>query len=181
VIRVIEPRTAIAETSAHTPAWRSNVSLGVLAGVTAGAAVAFMLPAARWLPLLVIFALAAGIDWRTRRIPNWLTAGGGAFALLTAGGALGASLLGAAVALGAGVVFVVLARGAFGMGDVKLLAVAGAATGAAALPGVLLVMSIAGGVLALWAMATGRGPGPRTIAYGPAIAVGAAAAIWLER
>ena len=68
--------------------------------------------------------LAAVIDVQTRRIPNWLTA---AAFLLAIGLAawqdnLVPALLGAALCLVVGIAIAALARGAFGGGDVKLMA-----------------------------------------------------------
>jgi len=110
--------------------------------------------------LLGIVATAAVIDFRTRRIPNWLT--------------LSAVLLGLALQVvfhglpgllrgflgllvGAGLFFVPFALGGMGPGDVKLMAAVGAFLGP---PGALwaaLMTGVAGGVLALvWAAVHGR-------------------------
>jgi prepilin peptidase CpaA len=90
-----------------------------------------------FLAAVLVTALAALLDWRTGRIPNWLTLGSlaaapiahGAFGLAgggwsAAGEALGLSLLGVIVC---SIVPLVLYRGnAIGGGDVKLLAALGA-------------------------------------------------------
>lgn len=71
-------------------------------------------------------------------------------------------------------------RGWVGMGDVKLLAVVGAALGFPAALGALIWIAIAGGVQALaqLAFARARGlPGPRSVPYACAIAAGTAVAI----
>jgi len=96
------------------------------------------------IPLLVLLIVAAGIDLRSRRIPNWLN-----LALLAAGlsqsfTALhtispGQSTLG--ILAGFGLTFILFAMGALGGGDVKLLAAVGAWTGPA---GVLFVFCAAG-------------------------------------
>ena len=84
-------------------------------------------------PLGAMLLVAALIDTRTRRIPNWLTlslllAGllrGAAAPLLGLGGfGLGAALLGTAAGFGAG--FPLFALGARGAGDAKLYTAVGA-------------------------------------------------------
>jgi prepilin peptidase CpaA len=93
-------------------------------------------------PLIVGLAIAAVIDARVRRIPNWLT-----FGLLLAGLAraaasgssshFGLSLFGLLV--GGAIPLVLFAISAVGAGDVKLLAAIGAWLGAGP---VILVMTI---------------------------------------
>jgi Flp pilus assembly protein protease CpaA len=122
--------------------------------------------------------VAAAIDVRTRRIPNWLT--GGALAVVivvgAASGALLATLGGAALGLLSGVVVAVLAgrtTGGFGGGDVKLMAYGGGALGIGAVPAFLFWMSLAGGVIALAVIfARRRAARGLTMPYGPAIAAG---------
>jgi prepilin peptidase CpaA len=109
------------------------------------------------LPLLVLLLVAAGIDLRSRRIPNWLN-----LTLLTAGliqsfTALhtispGQATLG--ILAGFGLTFVLFAMGALGGGDVKLLAAVGAWTGPAGVLFVFCAAGIAGMIIvvsqALW-------------------------------
>lgn len=130
--------------------------------------------------LLAALAAAAVIDARTRRIPNWLTAGAGAFALASAGGGLVLACAGALAAAGAGLALVAAARGAYGMGDVKLMGVAGATVGLGGVAPFLLGMALAGGAFALAGVAAGRGLHGRTMAYGPAIAAGCVVALLLR-
>lgn len=106
--------------------------------------------------LCVILALAAGIDYQTHRIPNWLTvpAFGTGIALNTivlglAG--LKMSLIGGLV--GFGLLFAFYAIGAMGAGDVKLMAAAGAWTGAAVTIQAFLWAAVIGGLVALVLMA----------------------------
>jgi len=80
-------------------------------------------------PLVVMLVIAAIIDWRSRRIPNWLT-------LVIVLSGLGSSLLpghvttlgqaGLGLVVGFALPFVLYALGALGGGDVKLLAGIGA-------------------------------------------------------
>jgi prepilin peptidase CpaA len=109
-------------------------------------------------PLLAMLAVAAVIDARERRIPNWLT-----FGLLTAGvvraGFIGwsspsgaaagvaHSLLG--VLVGASVPLVLFMLKAVGGGDVKLMAAIGAWIGPAPVIVVLLIEKVVGLVMVL--------------------------------
>ncbi|MGH9503204.1 MAG: prepilin peptidase [Terriglobales bacterium] len=103
--------------------------------------------------IAVIPALVAGwTDWRSRRIPNWLTVpalfvGIGVNSL--AGGWSGAkeSLLGAGLGLGL-LLPLVLLRG-LGAGDWKLVGALGAFLGPARLIAVLLAAVLVAGVMAL--------------------------------
>lgn len=103
-------------------------------------------------PLLVMMAVAAVIDWRSRRLPNWLNllilvVGLG---LAVQGGthvSFGMALAGAAV--GFVLLFPAFALGALGGGDVKLLTAVGAWTGPLGVLGVLLITTVGGAVLAL--------------------------------
>jgi prepilin peptidase CpaA len=109
-------------------------------------------------PLLIMLAVAAAIDARTRRIPNWLT-----FGLLIAGvmraaalgwssnigviGGVGHSLLG--VMAGASIPLVLFALKAVGGGDVKLMAAIGAWIGPEPVIIVMLVEKVVGLVIVL--------------------------------
>jgi len=151
--------------------------------------------------------LAAAIDLRTGRIPNPLTASVAVSGLaLAAFGVSGQSM--AAALSGAALGFALMLPGHFfggtGAGDVKLLAALGAWLGPAGVVMAFLYSAIAGGVLAV-AHAACRGRLALTVnrtarlaggsrearqqidrsaaasrfAYGPAIAVGAVAALLL--
>jgi prepilin peptidase CpaA len=103
-------------------------------------------------PVVLLLALAAFVDWRLRRIPNWLT-----FTLVLSGlaqsltpGALlspGNSVLGLLAAFI--LIFPLYALGAVGGGDVKLLAGIGAWFGPQAALGVFAIEAIVGMVMAL--------------------------------
>jgi prepilin peptidase CpaA len=110
--------------------------------------------------LVGVVALAAVIDFRTRRIPNWLTfsslflglalqfAGSGMHGLV-------AGLVG--VVVGAGLFFIPFALGGMGPGDVKLMGAAGAFLGAEGALWAALFTGVSGGVLALaWALSHGQ-------------------------
>jgi prepilin peptidase CpaA len=103
--------------------------------------------------LCVVLALAAGwTDWRTRRIPNWLTVP--AFLLGIAVNAYvgrwqgaKAALLGAGLGLAVLLPFVLLR--ALGAGDWKLVGALGAWLGPARLAAVLILAIFAAGILAV--------------------------------
>ena len=104
------------------------------------------------MPVIGLLAVAAVIDWRTRRIPNWLT-----FTLVLSGIAQswmpqalcspGNSILG--LLAGFVLTFMLYALGAVGGGDVKLLAGIGAWFGPQAAVAVFAVEAIVGMVMAL--------------------------------
>jgi prepilin peptidase CpaA len=103
--------------------------------------------------LAALLATAAVIDWRTYRIPNWLTVGGMALGLLgnTAADGLMSGLLPAlaGLALGVAVLLPLYALRLMGAGDVKLMAAAGAFIGAPEILYAVLFTFIAGGAVAL--------------------------------
>jgi prepilin peptidase CpaA len=102
--------------------------------------------------VLVCFAVAAGMtDIRTRRIPNWLTAGGAALGLGFAAAAGTPGLLLALLGLGVGLaigmgLFLVKALGA---GDAKFMAAVSAWAGWERLPAAYLAMLAGGAAFAL--------------------------------
>jgi Flp pilus assembly protein protease CpaA len=125
------------------------------------------------LPLVLVVpaGLAAVYDLRTREIPDWIPLLILAWACLaTAAGLHDVTWMGMAVGalLAAVLAAPVFYLGGLGGGDAKLLAAIGAAVGPWALLSVLAWMAVAGGMLALVAMARRR----REFAYGPAIAIG---------
>jgi prepilin peptidase CpaA len=105
------------------------------------------------LGLAVAFAVAAGVtDWRSRRIPNWLTVPGlllGIAANAAAGGWTGvkASLLGAGLGLLLLLPFVLVRS--LGAGDWKLAGALGACLGPAPLVDVLMGSVFVAGIMAL--------------------------------
>jgi len=118
------------------------------------------------LALAVLLACAVVMDLRLRRIPNRLVLAGLVLAVLMHGARLGAgqpSLAGAAwwsplvgLLAGGAALLPLYLMGATGAGDVKLLAVVGAFTGAATALSAVLYTLLAGGVLALlWMLLCG--------------------------
>ena len=104
--------------------------------------------------LLVLLAAAAVIDWRTRRIPNWLTVGGMVYGLVfnaTHATSLwvGLAHAGEGLALGLVVLFPLWLLRVMGAGDVKLMAMVGAFVGPAALLRTILIVFVVGGAMAL--------------------------------
>ncbi|WP_254434856.1 prepilin peptidase [Magnetospirillum sp. UT-4] len=122
-------------------------------------------------------------DLRCRRIPDrdpLLAAA--AFAGLAALGALPLTHLAAAAVVLAGG-FVLFAKGLWGGGDAKLAAALGLFVGFAGMPRFLVVMALAGGILAVVVLVLRRLPGGAArsaeLPYGVAIA--AAGADWIAR
>jgi prepilin peptidase CpaA len=118
----------------------------------------------RELVLAAFLVAGAWIDWRTFRIPNWLTlsglAAGLAYNASPAPGALGflTALGGAAIGLAA--LLPLYAGRVMGAGDVKLMALVGAFLGTSQVLFAVLFTFIAGGIaalaFALWTQSTGR-------------------------
>jgi len=99
-----------------------------------------------WAPLIIALAVAAVIDARQRRIPNWLT-----FSLLGAGlcrsAFFGAAALGHAglgVLVGGAIPLIMYALSAVGAGDVKLLSAIGAWVGPGPVAMIFMVQAILG-------------------------------------
>ena len=110
-------------------------------------------------------AVASVIDWRSRKIPNLLTFPLAGLALLgncVAGGFQG--ILSAVVGLAVGLVFFLLlmALGAMGPGDVKLMAGLGALLGVVHVFWIGLFTAVMGGVLAVF-YSLGKGSLPRMV------------------
>jgi prepilin peptidase CpaA len=163
--------------------------------------------------MLVTVAVGAGsaaaIDFRTRRIPNAVSAGTAALGIaLAATGLSGISVASSMFGFLGGLVLMMPGRllGATGAGDVKLMAAVGAVLGIERMPVAFVGTAIAGGVLAvviavqrgrLKAAIGGTGRMLRTpgqardhiesagahhrFSYGPAIAAGALLAAWFGR
>jgi len=106
-------------------------------------------------PQIVVLAVGAAASWcdlRTKRIPNALTFGGAAAAVVYSLAAQGAGGLWVSVAgwfVGAALFMPLFALGGMGAGDVKLLACFGAWLGPVAALWIALYGAVAGGVMAL--------------------------------
>src|ERR1700678_393840 len=104
-----------------------------------------------WIPALLVATVAGVLDWRYRRIPNWLTVSG-----LVAGIAvntilyrwpgLKAALLGALLGLGVLLPFVLIRS--LGAGDWKLAGALGACLGPSVLADLLMGSIFVAGIMA---------------------------------
>src|ERR1700722_2250846 len=105
-----------------------------------------------WIPAILVAMGAGALDWRYRRIPNWLTvsglaAGVAANTILYRWPGLKASLLGLALGLGLLLPFVLIRS--LGAGDWKLAGALGACLGPRQLLSVLVATILVAGVMAL--------------------------------
>jgi len=105
-----------------------------------------------WLPVVLIAIAAGYLDWRYRRIPNWLTvsgfgAGVAVNTILYRWPGLRAALLGTALGLGLLLPFVLVRS--LGAGDWKLAGALGACLGPRQLLAVLAGTILVAGVMAL--------------------------------
>jgi prepilin peptidase CpaA len=103
--------------------------------------------------VLVVALVAVAFDLRTRRIPNWLTLGAAAAAVLvgmTTGGWGGVWPAALGWLVGALLFFPFFALGGMGAGDVKLLAALAAWLGPLEAVWLAIFASIAGGVVAVF-------------------------------
>lgn len=112
----------------------------------------FWLQAGPWFPALLIAIAAGYLDWRYRRIPNWLTVSGFAVGIavnmiLYRGPGVKAALLGTLLGLGLLLPFVLLRS--LGAGDWKLAGALGACLGPRQLLSVLVGTILVAGVMAL--------------------------------
>ncbi len=111
-----------------------------------------MLPSAPSILALLIAICAGFLDWRSRRIPNWLTVSGAALGIATntilyRWPGLKAALLGMGVGLAILLPFVLIRS--LGAGDWKLAGALGACLGPRPLVDVLIAAILVAGVMAL--------------------------------
>ena len=116
-------------------------------------------PLGPWIPAIALAACAGVLDWRFRRIPNWLTVSGAAVGLaantiLLRWPGLKAALLGMLLGLALLLPFVLLRS--LGAGDWKLVGALGACLGPRRLLAVLFGAVLAAGAMAL-AVIIGKG------------------------
>ncbi len=105
-----------------------------------------------WIPAVVVAVVAGLLDWRYRRIPNWLTVSGFAAGVAVntiCYGWLGvkSALLGALLGLGLLLPFVLIRS--LGAGDWKLAGALGACLGPGQMVSVLMGTILVAGVMAL--------------------------------
>ncbi len=111
-----------------------------------------MLQSAPWIPAVLVALVAGVLDWRYRRIPNWLTVSGFAAGvtvntILYRWPGLKIALLGTALGLGLLLPFVMVRS--LGAGDWKLAGALGACLGWRQLLSVLVGTILVAGVMAL--------------------------------
>jgi prepilin peptidase CpaA len=111
-----------------------------------------MLQSGPWIPAVLTAICAGVLDWRYRRIPNWLTVSGlvagiGVNTALFGLAGMKAAVLGAALGLGLLLPFVLLRS--LGAGDWKLAGALGACLGPRQLIAVLMGTVLVAGVMAL--------------------------------
>jgi prepilin peptidase CpaA len=111
-----------------------------------------MLQSGPWIPAILVAICAGALDWRYRRIPNWLTvpglvAGVAVNGILAGWPGLKSALLGSLVGLGLLLPFVLLRS--LGAGDWKLAGALGACLGPRQLIAVLVGTILLAGVMAL--------------------------------
>ncbi len=113
------------------------------------------------LPLLIALALITVLDLTARLVPDLMTLPGLVYALVLAAvqdgwPALGEATLGVLVAGGALLLVAVVSRGGVGGGDIKLMAMLGAALGWKPAVAVLAISQLAGGGVVLVLLAVRR-------------------------
>jgi prepilin peptidase CpaA len=111
-----------------------------------------MLQSGPWIPAILVAFCAGVLDWRDRRIPNWLTvsglvAGMAVNGILAGWPGLKSALLGALLGLGLLMPFVLLRS--LGAGDWKLAGALGACLGPRQLIAVLVGTILLAGIMAL--------------------------------
>jgi prepilin peptidase CpaA len=111
-----------------------------------------MLQSASWIPAIIVAICAGALDWRYRRIPNWLTmsglvAGAAVNGILAGWPGLKSALLGAVLGLALLLPFVLLHS--LGAGDWKLAGALGACLGPRQLISVLVGTILLAGIMAL--------------------------------
>jgi leader peptidase (prepilin peptidase)/N-methyltransferase len=133
-----------------------------------------------WAGVQLVLAVIAAIDLVTRRIPNVLTLATAVCAIALrlglARGAVAETLVAGMICFAVFLLLALAARGAFGMGDVKLAGLLGLLLGRDVVAA-LLIGTLAGAVAAL--VVARRESRKATIAYGPYLCLGAALVILL--
>lgn len=163
------------------PAWTRRagappvlVAVGTAAGAALGAAAADPAALALGLALLAVLLPATAIDLAWRVVPDTLVVLGSvaSLAVVAATGgasAVGGHLVAAAVGGGCALAVAIAARGGFGLGDVKLIALAGLALGPALPLAAIAALGLAGAVALPVLAVRGRGA---TLPLAPFLAAG---------
>lgn len=131
----------------------------------------------------VYFLTVLVIDLEHRRVLDVMSGPAALAALLLAGSrglpALGNAVLGGAIGLGLFSLAALLSRGKLGMGDVKLAAVIGLATGYPHVVPALFLGILLGGLASLVLLSAGRISLKSYIAYAPYLCLGALVVLFL--
>jgi prepilin peptidase CpaA len=104
---------------------------------------------------IIILAIAAYIDWKEHRVPNWLTYSAWGLGILfhaLSGGISGVSLSLLGTVAGLATLIIPYALRGMGAGDVKLMAAVGAWVGASITLHAFLWITVAGGVMGLYSI-----------------------------
>jgi leader peptidase (prepilin peptidase)/N-methyltransferase len=132
-----------------------------------------------WGAVQVLLVVIAAEDLRTRRIPNVVTGPAVLAAILLrlvfAPSELPVTLIAGIATFGVFLGLAIVARGGFGMGDVKLAGLLGVLLGSSVLPA-LLIGTVAGAVASLVVLLRSRSR-RAAFAYGPYLCFGAALVI----
>lgn len=183
-LAALEP--SVPESTDHPPS--RDVRFVIAWGVFSAASLAYLTlerfgtggVGATWALAQVLLVFVACFDFVTHRIPNRATVPAMAGVLVLraafAAGTLPEALIAGAAGFAAFFLLVIVTRGGFGMGDVKLAGLLGLLLGKALLPALLLGV-VAGGIGSAVAVAVGGTGRKQAIAYGPYLCLGAALGI----
>src|SRR6267142_4901700 len=111
-----------------------------------------MMPGSSQITLVALVTAAAWSDFRTSRIPNWITVPGAALGFVLQawyGGIHGAMVSLAGAGLGLGIFIALYIAGGMGAGDVKLFGAVGSLVGPQAVILVFVLSGLLGGIAAV--------------------------------
>jgi len=128
-----------------------------------------------------LLVVAGAVDVTCRIIPDQVTLPGLIAGLLLASldGELGRALLGGLAGFVFFLVLYLIRPGALGFGDVKLAAFIGMATRIRGAPVALFAGTVAGGLYGVILLLARRAKLKEAVPYGPALALGGIAGLWL--
>ena len=150
------------------PAWTRRAGSPLVLALAGAAGGALVGGSALGLVLVGVLVPAVAIDLRWRVVPDTLIVVG-ALAALALSGAAVPHLVAAAIGGGLALALALAARGGFGLGDVKLIALAGLALGAALPLALAVAFGLAGAAALPLLLRRGRGA---TLPLVPFLAVG---------